>query len=95
MASMIEREKQRQVSTAFGNKDKSLTRGVTDFQFTWRRGGNRALGSEQREEAKGRSALGPWPGWEQIRWSHGAKQRAAMGGFVFSFFKDEERPECV
>ena len=43
----------------------------------------------------GRLAPGPWPDWEQIRRSRGAKQTAVMGGFVFSFFKDEERPECV
>lgn len=58
-------------------------------------GWEQSPGSEQQEEAMGRLAPGPWPGWEQIRRSRGAKQTAVMGGFVSSFFKDEERPECV
>lgn len=41
-------------------------------------------------EARGRPSQGPWPGWEQRgKVEPWAKPGAVVGGFSFSFFKDE------
>ena len=73
---MIKKDKERQVSTGFGNKEKVQREGVTGFQFT--RGGG--LGTEPHTprsagEARGGRHKDPGQaGSREVRWSRGESQ---------------------